>query len=46
MSPDELPVKRHRGTLVDARLHLLDRQLLGRSICIRARHRRQQDRCD
>ncbi|OBK73267.1 hypothetical protein [Mycobacterium sp. 1274761.0] len=23
----ELPVKRHRGTLVDARLHLLDRQL-------------------
>ena len=28
MSTDELPVKRHRGTLVDARLHLLDRQLL------------------
>ena len=25
---DELPVKRHRGRLVDARLHLLDRQLL------------------
>lgn len=29
MSADELPVKRHRGgRLVDARLHLLDRQLL------------------
>ncbi len=29
MSSDELPVKRHRGSrLVDARLHLLDRQLL------------------
>lgn len=25
---DELPVKRHQGRLVDARLHLLDRQLL------------------
>ena len=25
---DELPAKRHRGRLVDARLHLLDRQLL------------------
>jgi hypothetical protein len=25
---DELPVKRHRGELFDARLHLLDRQLL------------------
>jgi hypothetical protein len=25
---DELPVKRHRGELIDARLHLLDRQLL------------------
>jgi hypothetical protein len=24
---DELPVKRHRGELIDARLHLLDRQL-------------------
>ena len=24
---DELPAKRHRGRLVDARLHLLDRQL-------------------
>jgi hypothetical protein len=29
MSADELPVKGHRGSrLVDARLHLLDRQLL------------------
>ena len=28
MSADELPVKRHRGRLLDARLHLLDRQLL------------------
>lgn len=28
MSSDDLPVKRHQGTLVDARLHLLDRQLL------------------
>jgi hypothetical protein len=28
VSTDELPVKRHRGALVDARLHLLDRQLL------------------
>lgn len=29
MSAEELPVKGHRGTrLVDARLHLLDRQLL------------------
>jgi hypothetical protein len=25
---DELPAKRHRGRLIDARLHLLDRQLL------------------
>jgi sporulation protein YlmC with PRC-barrel domain len=25
---DDLPVKRHRGELIDARLHLLDRQLL------------------
>jgi hypothetical protein len=25
---DELPAKRHRGRLVDARLHLLDRQML------------------
>ena len=25
---DKLPVKRHQGRLVDARLHLLDRQLL------------------
>jgi hypothetical protein len=25
---DELPVKRRRGELIDARLHLLDRQLL------------------
>jgi len=25
---EELPVKRHRGRLVDARLHLLDRQML------------------
>jgi hypothetical protein len=25
---EELPVKRHRGELIDARLHLLDRQLL------------------
>jgi hypothetical protein len=25
---DKLPAKRHRGRLVDARLHLLDRQLL------------------
>jgi hypothetical protein len=25
---DQLPAKRHRGRLVDARLHLLDRQLL------------------
>jgi hypothetical protein len=28
MSADDLPAKRHRGRLVDARLHLLDRQLL------------------
>lgn len=28
MSKDDLPVKSHRGRLVDARLHLLDRQLL------------------
>jgi hypothetical protein len=28
MSANELPVKPHRGQLVDARLHLLDRQLL------------------
>lgn len=29
MSTDELPVKQHRGSrVVDARLHLLDRQLL------------------
>jgi hypothetical protein len=25
---EDLPVKRHRGRLVDARLHLLDRQML------------------
>ncbi|GFG51755.1 hypothetical protein CQY20_10820 [Mycolicibacterium agri] len=28
MSGAELPIKRYRGHLVDARLHLLDRQLL------------------
>jgi hypothetical protein len=28
LSTDDLPVKRHRGRIVDARLHLLDRQLL------------------
>lgn len=28
MSTDGLPVKRHRGSVIDARLHLLDRQLL------------------
>ena len=28
MSTDELPAMRHRGRLLDARLHLLDRQLL------------------
>lgn len=28
MTTDDLPVKAHRGHLVDARLHLLDRQLV------------------
>jgi hypothetical protein len=28
LSTDELPAKGHRGHIVDARLHLLDRQLL------------------
>jgi hypothetical protein len=28
MSTDELPAMGHRGPLLDARLHLLDRQLL------------------
>jgi hypothetical protein len=28
LSSNDLPVKRHRGRVVDARLHLLDRQLL------------------